>query len=135
VTSKFPQDVVEEARRPYGDGSLASPRSTARAENPLCGDEIDLDVDHDGDRVIQVAHRTRGCSFTRASAALLARTVPGLEAARARELCDTLRRDLGGPAELPPEVAALASVRVYPARLRCALLPWEALRSALDPAR
>lgn len=128
----YPDDLVAEARRPRGEGALASPRRTARAANPLCGDEIDLDLDHDGARVIEVAHRTRGCAFTRASASLLARSVPGLSLAQARGLATALRRDLAGSAPLLPELAALASVRVYPARMRCALLPWDALRSALD---
>lgn len=128
----YPDDLVAEARSPRGEGALASPRRTARAANPLCGDEIDLDVDHDGARVIEVAHRTRGCAFTRASASLLARSVPGLSLAQAGGLATALRRDLAGSAPLPPELAALASVRTYPARMRCALLPWEALRSALD---
>ncbi len=132
MSASYADDLVAEARRPIGDGTLPSPRRTGRAANPVCGDEIDLDVDDDGGRVIDVAHRTRGCVFTRASASLMARSVPGLSLAQALDLAATLRRDLAGSAALPPELAALASVRLYPARLRCALLPWEALRSALD---
>lgn len=132
MTAGYAEDLVAEARRPRGDGALPAPRRTARRANPVCGDEIELDIDDDGARVVDVAHRTRGCVFTRASASLLARSVIGLGLRQARELSDTLRRDLAGSAALPPELAALASVRVYPARIRCALLPWEALRSALD---
>jgi len=132
VTASYADDLVAEARRPRGDGALASPRRTARATNPVCGDEIDLDVDHDGARVSGVAHRARGCVFTRASASLLARSVPGLSLAQARDLATTMRRDLAGSAALPPDLAPLAAVRIYPARIRCALLPWEALWAALD---
>lgn len=134
MTAGYAEDLVAEARRPHGEGSLASPRRTARATNPICGDEIELDVDHDGDRLSDVAHRTRGCTFTRASASLLARSVPGLSLTAARDLAATLRRDLGGSAELPARLASLAAVRIYPARLRCALLPWDALGAALDEA-
>jgi nitrogen fixation NifU-like protein len=134
VTAPYADELVLEARHPRGDGTLPSPRHTARAANPVCGDEIDLDVDHDAARVIDVAHRTRGCVFMRASASLLARSVPGLSITQARDLATTLRRDLGGSAALPPGLTALTSVRMYPARLRCALLPWDALRSALSEA-
>lgn len=127
----YADDLVAEARRPCGDGALASPHRSARAENPVCGDEIELDIDDEGGRVNDLAHRTRGCVFTRASASLLARAVVGLELGQARELSESLRRDLGGSAPLPPALAALAAVRIYPARVRCALLPWDALRSAL----
>lgn len=129
----YPDELVAEARAPRGEGALASPRRTARAANPVCGDEIELDLDDDGERLTAVAHRSRGCAFTRASASLLARTVPGLALGEARALGESLHRDLAGSASLPPQLAALAAVRMYPARVRCALLPWDALRSALDP--
>ncbi len=132
MTAGYAEDLVAEARHPVGDGALASPRRTARLTNPVCGDEIDLDLDHDGARITDLAHRTRGCSFTRASASLLARYVTGMSLASARELAAALRRDLAGSAPLPPELTALGAVRIYPARLRCALLPWDALRSALS---
>lgn len=129
----YPDDLLAEARTPRGDGALPSPRRTGRAANPACGDEIELDVADDGERLTAVAHRSRGCAFTRASASVLARAVPGLGRTEALALGETLRRDLAGRAPLPPELAVLAGVRLYPARVRCALLPWDALRSALDP--
>jgi nitrogen fixation NifU-like protein len=132
LSDPYADGLLEEARQPLRAGSLPSPRRRARAANPVCGDEIELDVDDDGARIVDLAHRTRGCVFTRASASLLARSVLGLDIRQARALSETLRRDLGGSAQLPPDLAALASVRIYPARIRCALLPWEALRSALD---
>lgn len=128
----YAEGLVAEARLAHGHGTLPSPRRTVRAANPVCGDEIELDLDDDGARIVDVAHRTRGCVFTRASASLLARSVPGMTLAQARDLATALRTDLAGSAALPPEVAALASVRIYPVRVRCALLPWDALRSALD---
>jgi len=132
VTAAYADELVAEARHPRGEGTLASPTRTARAANPVCGDEIDLDVADDGARVLAVAHRTRGCAFTRASASLLVRSVLGLSIGQARDLTAALRRDLAGSAPLPRELTALASVRMYPARVRCALLPWDALRAALD---
>ncbi len=133
MSGGYADDLLREAGHPTGAGTLASPRRHARASNPTCGDEIDLDVEDDGTRVTDVAHRARGCAFTRASASLLARAVPGLTLEGAVDLAATVRRELPGHAPLPPDLAALESVRVYPARVRCALLPWDALRSALDP--
>lgn len=132
MTAGYAEALVAEARNPQGAGALASPRRTARETNPVCGDEIELDVDHDGARITDLAHRTRGCSFTRASASLLARCATGMSIEGARELAAVLRRDLAGSAALPTELAALAAVRIYPARLRCALLPWDALQAALS---
>ncbi|HZP94963.1 MAG TPA: iron-sulfur cluster assembly scaffold protein [Candidatus Limnocylindria bacterium] len=134
MTPVYADDLVAEARRAHGEGRLASPRRTAHSANPVCGDEVDLDLDDEGGRIVGIAQRTRGCVFTRGSASLLARTVQGLSVSAARDLADVLRRDLGSSAALPPGLAPLASVRVYPARLRCALLPWDALRIALGEA-
>lgn len=134
MSAPYPVDLVAEARRPAGAGALASPDRTARADNPLCGDEVELDVDDHAGVIAVVAHRTRGCAFTVASASILARSVPGLTTSEALGRADVLRRGLAGSSALPDELAALAAVRMYPARVKCALLPWEALRAALDPA-
>ena len=127
----YAPDLVATARRAFGHGALESPTRTARADNPLCGDELELDVRHDGTRIEAIAHRARGCSFTLASASVLAQVVPDMSLADARSLAMRLRRDLAGAKPLPPEVVLLTGVRIYPARVRCALLPWEALLSAL----
>jgi nitrogen fixation NifU-like protein len=132
VSGLYADELIAEARRDHGRGSLASPRITVRSTNPSCGDEIDLDVDHDGARISVIAHRTRGCAFTRASASLISRFVPDMTFDEARELVAKIRKDLPGTAELPGVFAALVTVRMYPARLRCALLPWDALATALD---
>lgn len=134
MSAGYADDLVAEARRAHGEGTLPSPRHTAHCANPVCGDEIDLDLHDEDGRIVNVAHRTRGCVFTRASASLLARAVEGRPVSVALELADVLQRELAGRRALPGELAALESVRVYPARLRCALLPWDALRIALGEA-
>lgn len=134
MTAGYADDLVAEARRAHGEGTIASPRRTAHSANPVCGDEIDLDLDDEDGRIVTIAHRTRGCVFTRASASLLARAVEGRSLTVARELADALERELAGSRALPADLSPLESVRVYPARLRCALLPWDALRLALHEA-
>ena len=134
MTASYSFDLIGEARRAFGEGVLATPHRTAHAANTVCGDEVDLDLAGDGGHILDVAHRTRGCVFTRASASILARVVRGRAPADALALGEALRRDIGTSAALPTELAQLAEVRVYPARLRCVLLPWDALRLALDEA-
>lgn len=131
MTAGYADDLLREAMRRQDDRRIAAPRRRGDASNPLCGDEIELDIDDDGTVVTDLAHRVRGCVFTRASASLLARTVTGLRIEDALALAATLGRDLAGTAELPADVAALASVRIYPARVKCALLPWDALATGL----
>lgn len=134
MTAAYADELVAEARRAHREGTLVSPRRSAHCANPVCGDEIELELSDESGRIVSIAHRTRGCVFTRASASLLARAVEGHSVTAARALAETLQRDLSGRAALPPDLAALESVRMYPARLRCALLPWDALRIALHEA-
>jgi len=126
-------DLVDVARVAFGHGTLVAPDRSAHAENPLCGDELDLDLDlaEGGTQVTTLVHRTRGCTFTLASASLLTQTVRGRTVDEARAIARALERDLGTSASLPPGLELLGAVRIYPARLRCALLPWAALLDAL----
>lgn len=133
MTGGYADALLAEARNAR-DGTLAAPDRTAHLTNAVCGDEVDVDLRDDGTRIIDLAVRTRGCVFTRASASLLERSVRGGTLDAARDLATSLARDLATPAPLPPQLAQLAAVRVYPARLRCALLPWDALRIALGEA-
>jgi nitrogen fixation NifU-like protein len=127
----YPDDLITEARHPAGAGALDGANRHARGSYPRCGDDIEIAVREEDGMVIDVGHHTRGCAFAVASASILVRSVRGGSVAHALELGACLERDLGGTAELPWELRVLASVRVYPARIRCALIPWQALRSAL----
>lgn len=129
----YADELVAEAKRAHGQGALPSAQRTAHLANAVCGDEVDIDVVDDGSRIVDVGQRTRGCVFTRASASILARTTAGLTLAEARDLATVVQRDLART-DLPGELAMLGAVRLYPARRRCALLPWDALRLALDEA-
>lgn len=133
MTGAYADGLLRAAMR-HGDRRIDAPRRHAAASNPLCGDDVEVDVDDDGTAIAAVAHRVRGCVFTRGSASVLERAVGGMAIADAVGLAATLRRDLAGDAGLPAAVAALAAVRIYPARVRCALLPWEALARALEPS-
>ena len=130
----YAPDIIDSARAAYGHGRLASPDRTARMENPLCGDEIEIDLALHERRITDLAHRARGCTFTLASASVLATVVRGRGIDDVRALARSVKRDLAAGVPLAPEVGILAAVRMYPARLRCALLPWDALLDALHEA-
>jgi len=117
-----------------GAGTLDGPAISVRKSNPLCGDQIELDVRLDGERIRNVAHRTKGCAITKVSAALLAELAPGMEADGARSLTTALEAGLAHRGLLPESLQALAEVRLLPSRRRCALLPWSALLEALGPS-
>lgn len=127
----YDEELLERVRHPVGQGELAPPRVTGHASNPLCGDDVAVDVRLRDGRIDSLAHRARGCALTVASASLLAETLGGTPANEARALAralDAALRD-GGP--LPAALAVLETARAFPSRRRCVVVSWEALVQAL----
>lgn len=135
--------ILTHHESPRGRGPLDGATHEARQENPLCGDRVTLRLRVDGGttRVAQVGFEGDGCALSIASASLLCERLAGLTLDEARALLDEVRRLLArGPEHESVDRArlgdlvALEGTRQFPARIRCALLPWEALGRALPPA-
>lgn len=126
--------ILDHARNPRHFGKLDHTTHSAEGINPLCGDKLRLYLDVDPDETIRsAAFEGSGCAISVASASLLTDTVIGLsssdaitffEAVTAQLAGDDARVDLG-------KLRALAGVRDFPSRVKCATLAWHALRSAL----
>jgi nitrogen fixation NifU-like protein len=131
--------LLEHYRHPQNrcDGELQGADVVRRGANPRCGDEVEVGVYLQGDRVEKVRFRGRGCSVCIASSSLMTDAVSGRSSNDARELCRQMRHwfEQGDGSDVTPppqELQALSAVREYPARRRCVLLSWEALADALD---
>jgi nitrogen fixation NifU-like protein len=125
--------ILEHGQRPRNLGPLADVTHEAKADNPLCGDTVNVQLHVTDGRVVEARFRARGCLIARASASLLTELVAGRSAAEALEMADLLAL-LVGTGPCPEDVGALEplrGVREFPARRACATLPWEALRRAL----
>jgi nitrogen fixation NifU-like protein len=106
--------------------------------NPLCADEIALDVVFDGDRFADVRFRGSGCSISQASASMMTQAVKGKTLDEAAALFQQFHRLVHGetPADKSlGELRAMAGVSRFPARMRCALLAWGALHEVLGRRR
>jgi nitrogen fixation NifU-like protein len=132
--------ILDHYRRPRNRGEL--PGASARVEhhNPLCGDEIDLSVAMDGERIGAVRATARGCSLSVAATSMLTERAPRCTAAELEALRARLGRLLSGAAdalhdESLGELRAFAGVARVPARRRCVELGFEALERALSVAR
>lgn len=128
--------LLDHYRNPRNFGDLSGTEVVARGANPRCGDEVEVGVTLDGERVREVRFRGRGCSVCIASASLMTEAVSGQTRDAAGALADEMTRWFasggGGDVPEPPQsLAALSAVREYPARKRCVLLAWEALKDAL----
>jgi nitrogen fixation NifU-like protein len=126
--------VLDHSRRPRNFRRAATANRQATGHNPLCGDKLTLYLEVGGDGIIRdAAFEATGCAISVASASMLSEQVPGRTTAGALELAARV----GGMFAHPPgpapagELAALAGVRDYPSRVRCATLPWRTLEAAL----
>ncbi len=131
--------IRDHFRRPRNRGSLDPPATSGHAHNPFCGDTVRVWVRVEDGRIAAVSFDGRGCSISQAAASMLTVLVKGLEvdalAGLRRAFADGLTTD--GP-PLPRrlgDLRALAGVRRFPSRVRCAVLPFDALRGSAGGMR
>jgi nitrogen fixation NifU-like protein len=124
---------MDHARRPRNSGRLPQPDLHASVVNPLCGDELSVDVALEGETIKDVRFRVRGCAIATASASMLSEQLQGLTLAEVARMEQSFQEAMANhEAVLPEELASLEpllSVRDYPHRQTCARLPWDALRA------
>lgn len=126
--------VLDHSRHPRNFRRLATANRQATGHNPLCGDKVTLYVELGGDDVIRdAAYEAAGCAISVASASMLSEQVRGRTARDALELAASVSGMFSDPPGGAPggDLAALAGVRDYPSRVRCATLPWRTLEAAL----
>jgi nitrogen fixation NifU-like protein len=136
--------ILDHYRNPRNKGHLEHPQASAQGVNPLCGDEITIEVSFDGDRVSEVAVDSQGCSISQSSASMMTEAIKGKSREEINELVGRFRQmmslDAGDDPGLDPErpgavlgdIEALQGVRQYPVRIKCASLAWNTLLEALD---
>lgn len=116
-------------------GRLDPCDGSARADNPLCGDRVTLDLTASGGVVCDVAQKTRGCILTQAAAAMIARHAAGLSLDETARHTEAAQRFLAGEdVEAWPELAHFAPVRDVKSRHDCVLIAYEALEAAARAA-
>jgi len=128
--------ILDHYRRRRGEGTLEHPTVAVDQNNPLCGDEIHLELDIDGDGVIRaVRHTGEGCSISQASASMMSVAVEGRTAEEALDLVEHFRLMMHGSEpgdeDRLGDAIALEGVAKYPVRIKCALLGWMAAKDAI----
>lgn len=134
----YQEIILDHYRHPRGRGELEPPKITQEGFNPSCGDEIILDLRVQDGRVQEIRFRGRGCSISQASASMLTEAVQGKTVEQARALIQQVlalvKGETEGDIEALGDIAALAGVRYFPVRVKCATLAWHALDEALKHA-
>jgi nitrogen fixation protein NifU and related proteins len=128
--------ILDHYRNPRNREPLQSPAVVAEGYNPLCGDEVELRLNIEGDVISGVSFTGRGCSISQASGSMMTEAVKGKTVAQARAIAALFTRMMTDPEFVPEEdvgdLEALQGVAKYPVRVKCATLAWHALQDALD---
>jgi nitrogen fixation NifU-like protein len=118
----YREHILDHYKNPRNHGELESPDAEAEGQNPLCGDEVAIDLGFDGDTIREIRFAGRGCAISQASTSMLTELVTGRSAQQAAALeTDELLEEIGIP--------------LSPVRLKCALLGLTTMKVALHKAK
>lgn len=136
LTSLYQELILEHYRRPRNKGMLTDHTTEAHVANPVCGDEVTIQIRLDGERIEKIAFDGQGCSISQASVSMMTDLVKGSERSEAIRLAnlftDMMHGSVGASSDRSlGDLRALQGVSKFPVRIRCALLAFDALREAL----
>jgi nitrogen fixation NifU-like protein len=128
--------ILDHYRNPRHRGRLPAPTVTREGFNPLCGDEVTIDLTVKGGRVVDVAYSGSGCSISQASASMMTEAVLGKDLDEVIHIIESFTSLMRGSDEVDPEtlgdLEAMTGVRRFPVRVKCATLVWHVLDEALE---
>ena len=110
--------ILDHYRNPRNYGKLEQPDAHAEDSNPLCGDQLAIDLKFAGDRVAEVRFQGRGCAISQASASMLSEMIEG------RTIDEVI--ELG-----KDDVLEALGISISPARMKCAFLSLRVLHRSL----
>ena len=135
----YQEVIIDHNRSPRNFGKLDDATQVAEGYNPLCGDKLNLYLKTEDDVITDVSFDGSGCAISVASASLMTDSVKGKTIEQSEQLFQdfhNLIMEEENPGEEQMQslgkLAALAGVKQYPARVKCATLCWHTLRSAMQ---
>jgi len=136
----YQEIILDHSRQPRNHACPAGANREARGDNPLCGDRVTIYLTVENDVVKDVGFVGRGCAISVASASLMTEVLKGKTVAEAealfRQFQTMVTKGDGGDGEAIEleKLEALAGVREYPMRVKCATLCWHTMAAALNAA-
>ncbi len=130
----YKEIILDHYRRPRNRSELPNADVSAEGVNPLCGDEIHVQLAFDGDRIDQIGFWGKGCSISQSSASLMTVAIADHSVADVERMKTEFERMLTEgvePAEELGDLEALQGVARFHVRIKCALLAWKVLEQAL----
>lgn len=130
----YQEVILDHSKRPRNFHKLEGANRTAQGHNPLCGDHYTIFALMDGDVIKDIGFQGSGCAISKASASILTETLKGKTKTEVKALFDKVH-DLvttGESSDGVGKLAVFAGVHKFPARVKCAILPWHAAVAAVE---
>ena len=134
----YQEVILDHNRSPRNFRKMEQPDLVMEGYNPLCGDHYHIYVKMDGDVVGQVSFDGAGCAISKASASVMTQVVEGKSRKEVERMFQDFHRLVRGDMAAAEAVdrlgklAVFSGVSEFPARVKCASLPWHTLKGALD---
>lgn len=129
--------ILDHNKRPRHYGALAEATHQAEGFNPLCGDKVEVFVEVKNGLITAIQFEAASCAICKASASMMASALQGKSLEAAEGVLQSVNGILNSDTwktslDAAGELAALAGVRTFPARIKCASLPWHTYTAALQ---
>jgi nitrogen fixation NifU-like protein len=127
--------ILDHYKHPRHHAHLANADVVAEGYNPVCGDEVDMELNFAGDTLTDIGVLGRGCSISQASGSMMSDLVTGKTIAQIRALTEEFKTMLTEPDGDVPEdlgdLEALQGVAKFAVRVKCATLAWHTLADGI----
>jgi nitrogen fixation protein NifU and related proteins len=139
LTDLYQQVILDHCKHPRNFKVMPSPTCMAQGHNPICGDQLKLYLLMEGDIIKDISFVGDGCCISKASASLLTESVKGKAKGEVKVLFDKVHDMLMTGKTKDDEnigkLAVFAGVHRFPMRVKCAVLPWHAVLSAVGGSK
>ena len=134
----YQQVILDHNRNPKNFRAMADATGSIEGYNPLCGDHYTVFIRMEGGVIADISFTGAGCAISKASASVMSSVLKG----KTKEEAERMFRDFHGlvtgtaaseeQIERLGKLAAFAGVSEFPARVKCASLPWHTLHAVLE---
>jgi nitrogen fixation NifU-like protein len=137
LSELYQQVILDHNKKPRNFHKMEAANRRAEGYNPLCGDQLTVYLDLEGDVVKDVSFEGSGCAISKASASMMTQALKGKSRADAETLFNEFHRMVTGELDEEAEpnhlgrLTIFSGVRDFPARVKCATLSWHTMHAAL----
>lgn len=138
LSELYQEVILDHNKNPRNFGPIPIKTHSLKGHNPLCGDQITVNLCVEDGIVKDISFEGSGCAVSKASASIMTTLIKGQSVEKAQELFDKFHKlitsDMNEEVDLDSlgKIAVFAGVREYPSRIKCANLAWHTMKNALE---